>query len=281
MPTEIFLRDEFETAWLGQNVFDAAEALEGVGVRAVASRSTIRFTMDGRTYYAKRHGGVGWAEVLKNWLTLKQPVLDASNEYRAAAHLKAHGLNSLTVAAYGRTGLNPAGRRSFLVTDEISPVLSLEQFCLPWPEAPPSVKLKRSLIEHVAHIATTMHGAGINHRDFYICHLLLTEPHTVKDAPTPIFVVDLHRAQLRKKVPHRWLVRDLAALWFSSRDIGLTQRDVFRFLRAYFRAPLRTILNEHANLLARVDRRADRLYVKAKAKGILPSQLAARAQALQ
>ena len=162
------------------------------------------------------HGGTGWLEMLKNWITLKAPVLDASNEYQAAGHLKTHGLNTLEVAAYGRTGWNPAQRRSFLITDEIAPVVSLEQFCLPWLQTPPPVRLKRDLLQRVAEIARTMHAAGVNHRDFYICHLLLTQPdRTPQDIP-PIFVVDLHRAQLRRRVPRRWLIRDLAALCFSS-----------------------------------------------------------------
>lgn len=283
MPAELFLRQEFETAWAGRNPFDAARALQGVPVREVAQRSTIRFEMGGGNYYAKRHDGVGWIEILKNWCTFKHPVLDASNEYRAAARLKEHGLHTLEVAAYGRVGRNPATRQSFLITDEISPVISLEQFCLNWPDRPPHVRLKRDLIATVAQIAATMHGAGVNHRDFYICHFLLSNPDQIAGrsaALPPIYVVDLHRAQLRRRVPARWLIRDLAALWFSCFDIGLTRRDVLRFLSLYFGIPPRELLHKHATILVAVDRRAHRLYEKAERKGILPGQLASHGTAL-
>jgi hypothetical protein len=43
-------------------------------------------------------------------------------------------------------------------------------------------------------------------------------------------LIDLHRAQLRKKTPRRWVVKDVAGLYFSVMDIGLTQRDLFRFV---------------------------------------------------
>ncbi|MST95429.1 MAG: hypothetical protein EXS33_09230 [Pedosphaera sp.] len=40
-----------------------------------------------------------------------------------------------------------------------------------------------------------------------------------------LFVIDLHRAQLRDRVPARWLVKDLGGLLFSALDCGLTRRD--------------------------------------------------------
>ena len=34
------------------------------------------------------------------------------------------------------------------------------------------VLLKRVLVQRIATIARTLHGAGMNHRDFYLCHFL-------------------------------------------------------------------------------------------------------------
>jgi heptose I phosphotransferase len=45
--------------------------------------------------------------------------------------------------------------------------------------------------------------------------------------------MDLHRVQIRRKVPTRWLLKDLAGLYFSAWDIGLTQRDLLTFVREY------------------------------------------------
>lgn len=59
--------------------------------------------------------------------------------------------------------------------------------------------------------------------------------------------------------PTRWRDKDLAALYFSALDIGLTWRDFLRFLRTYFDAPLRDILRNESGLLEHLDREAARL----------------------
>ena len=51
-------------------------------------------------------------------------------------------------------------------------------------------------------------------------------------------------------MPRRWRDKDLAALYFSALDIGLTRRDLLRFLGAYFACPLRQILRDEAPLLS-------------------------------
>jgi len=73
-------------------------------------------------------------------------------------------------------------------------------------------------------------------------------------------VIDLHRAQTRPAISRRWRNKDLAALYFSALDIGLTQRDKLRFLRSYFQRPLRQVMKDEAALLAWLERKAQKLY---------------------
>lgn len=73
-------------------------------------------------------------------------------------------------------------------------------------------------------------------------------------------VIDLHRAQTRRAITPRWRNKDLAALYFSALDIGLTRRDKLRFLQGYFQKPLREILLKEATLLTLLDKKADKLY---------------------
>jgi hypothetical protein len=93
-----------------------------------------------------------------------------------------------------------------------------------------------------------MHRAGVNHRDCYICHFLLHTDKPVTADDFKLSVIDLHRAQTRAKITRRWRDKDLAALYFSALDIGLTRRDKLRFLKGYFQQPLRQILAEEAAL---------------------------------
>lgn len=73
-------------------------------------------------------------------------------------------------------------------------------------------------------------------------------------------MIDLHRAQVRTTTPRRWRDKDLAALYFSALDIGLTHRDKLRFLKGYFQLPLRQILRDEARLLAWLEAKAAKLY---------------------
>jgi heptose I phosphotransferase len=270
-----YLREDFATRWHGADPFAEVDALTGTVFRQVARRRTFRFELAGKGYFAKVHHGVGWREILKNWIVLKRPVLDASNEYEAATRLRDVGVDTLEVAAFGVRGWNPAERRSFLITDEISGVQSLEEYCLRWPQQAPAPSVKWGLIAKVAEIARLMHASGINHRDFYICHLLLRD-HRQLDAHNVegvrLHVIDLHRAQSRERVPRRWLVKDLGGLYHSAMDIGLTRRDVLRFLTCYFELPIGDVLARHGPLLRDVERRARKLYAKAERLEILPRQ---------
>ncbi len=274
---QLDLSEDLAKAWQGTDALVVAFELQGTVVRRVAERSTIRTQIDGRTYYVKRHGGVGWTEILKNLLSMKRPVVDASNEYIAIREFAAAGLHTLTVAGYGCQGLNPATRRSFLVTEELTGTQSLEQVCLRWIEFPPSPAVKRALIERVASLASRMHATGFVHQDFYICHMLLAgddQEMCSRSVSAPIYIVDLHRAQRYKHIPLRALVKDLGGLYFSALQISLTRRDVLRFLQTYFELPLRVVLSEQARLLVMCERRATRLHKKARRKHILPRQLA-------
>ena len=76
-----------------------------------------------------------------------------------------------------------------------------------------------------------------------ICHLLAGKDEL------KISVIDLHRAQIRAKVPRRWRDKDLIGLYFSSMNIGLTQRDIWRFMKVYFGMPLRDIYRLEIDLL--------------------------------
>ena len=122
---------------------------------------------------------------------------------------------------------------------------------------PPAAASKWALIRRVAEMTARMHTHGMNHRDLYICHFLLQRPWSGPDRPLHLYLIDLHRVQIRKAVPHRWRVKDLAALYFSALHIGLGRRDLYRFIRWYTGAGLRDALQGgQAALWQEVERRA-------------------------
>jgi len=261
----LYLREDFKKVWEGQDPFDAADRLEGEIFRSVKSRRTLRFEMDGKTFFAKIHHGVGWKEIFKNLLQLKKPVLGAENEWAALKKLEELGIDTMVPCAYGQRGKNPARQDSFIITEDLINTESLEDFCRDWPQNPPPFALKKALIEKLAWVTRQMHTHGMNHRDYYICHFLL-DVSTGRDNVDPknlkASLIDLHRAQIRKKTPRRWIVKDVAGLYFSAMDIGLTRRDLFRFMKEYRNKPLRDTLQQDSGFWQAVEGSAKRLYAK-------------------
>ena len=266
MSEHVFLDEPLRTLWAGQDPFVAVEALEGEVFRELEARRTLRTVVAGHGYFVKIHRGVGWPEIAKNLVSLRLPVLGAGNEWQAIERLSAAGVDTMRAVAYGARGANPARQHSFIVTEELTPTVSLEDFCANWPAVPPALALKRALIARVAEMARRMHAAGVNHRDFYICHFLLHLDPAPSAAALKLSLIDLHRAQVREKTPRRWRDKDLASLYFSALSIGLTRRDRLCFLRIYFADDLRSIIAREAALLGRLAREAERLQQRYRRK---------------
>jgi heptose I phosphotransferase len=267
----LYLRPDFaSTLSPAERRFSHLFQLTGQIYRAKDGRKTLRFQHHSKNYFLKAHNGVGWKEILKNIIQLRLPVISANPEWCALHRLKELNIDTTTPVAYGSEGLNPARRHSFIITEELSDTVTLEEILLQSSHHKTSASLplwlKRSLVKRVAEIARTMHENGINHRDFYLCHLRLPVSQLGRAAstqPLPVYVMDLHRAQVRRRRPReRWIVKDLAGLYFSSMDLGLSRHDRFRFIATYSGRSLRDTLVAGGLLWEKVGTRAMRLYRK-------------------
>ncbi|WP_028693471.1 lipopolysaccharide core heptose(I) kinase RfaP [Pseudomonas cremoricolorata] len=264
---KLILAEPFKRLWAGRDPFDAVEALDGEVYRELEGRRTLRTEVAGDGYFVKIHRGIGWGEIFKNLFSAKLPVLGAGQEWRALERLHQAGVPTMTAVAFGERGSNPATQHSFIVTEELAPTISLEDFSLDWRQRPPAPRLKHALIAEVAKMTGTMHRAGVNHRDCYICHFLLHTDRPIAPGQLKLSLIDLHRAQTRARISRRWRDKDLAALYFSALDIGLTRRDKLRFLHGYFQRPLRDVLRDEAALLAFLERKAQKLYARKQRYG--------------
>lgn len=238
-----YYRDDLKETLGNRAAFSSMMRTQGEAYRQAPGRRTVRFNLASRHYFIKTHTGVGWQEILKNLIYFRLPVLGAMDEWHGIHHLQRLRIKTLSVAAYGTTGgmYNWARRRSFIVTDEIANSKSLEEFCREWkthpPVSPSEIRFKRWLIEQVAVIARKMHNSGANHRDFYLGHFMLQPGYRsgqLSIDASRLFVIDLHRMQLRRRTPTRWQVKDIAGLRFSSFILGLTKKDRYRFIGTYW-----------------------------------------------
>jgi heptose I phosphotransferase len=229
--------------------------------RSREGRVTLRFAFRGRSFFLKLHRGIGWREICKNLVQLRLPVISASNEYRAVSALRQLGVDTLTVSAYARQGFNPGAVHSMIVTEDLEGTVSLEDYCADWARRPPPPGVRLRLLRKLADSARRMHGAGINHRDFYLCHFHL-DPASLASARLRCYLIDLHRAQLRRHTPLRWRIKDLAGLYFSAMDCGLGRRDLWRFMHYYSAGGLAQALGPDRGLWQQVARQALQLYGK-------------------
>ena len=256
---KLVLSPIFAKAWQGADPFVKVNELEGEVFREVKSRKTFRFELDNRSYFAKIHRGVGWLEIIKNLLTLRRPVISAANEFYGINKLKEVGIDTMTVVGFAERGLNPAKTQSFIITEDLVDTIDLEAYCKDWVSTPPSFTFKIKLIEKLATVSRKLHQAGVCHRDYYLCHfhIDITELGSLK-----VSLIDLHRALIKSSLGRRWVVKDIGGLYFSAMDIGLTQRDLFRFMKVYSGKSLRECLSLQMGFWQAVERKANKLYYK-------------------
>ena len=244
---------------LGQSekcdTFNKAMTLKGKAFRDVPGRKTSQVELLGKSYFIKQHFGVGWGEIVKNIVSLKKPILGAMTEVEAIQKVTSLGIATTPLVAYGQRGCNPANLQSFVMTEDLGDIISLEDLCLGWKENPPSAVFKRKLIVAVAKVAKAIHENGVNHRDFYLCHLCLSDK---KQPDIHLSLIDLHRVLIHKTPSFKANMKDIAALYFSSMDIDLSVRDYLRF-KYYYQ-------QETLDFWQQVEVRAQALYAKYKSQ---------------
>lgn len=237
----------------GQDAFAEIMQLQGKAFRDVSGRKTIQVTLGGKRYFIKQHFGVGWGEIFKNLCSLKKPVIGAMTEVEAIQQLTALGIPTTPLVAYGVKGLNPATQQSFLLTQDLGDIVSLEDVCADWAQHPPAADFKRRIIVEMAELTARMHGAGLCHRDFYLCHLVMQRAEWQK-GEVQLMVIDLHRMLRHQPVDGTAVMKDIAGLIFSAMDCGFNEQDWELFRQHY--------LPQSAAFWVKAHARAQRLYAK-------------------
>jgi heptose I phosphotransferase len=267
------LKDIFPRTWS----VDDFLRIDGKTVKqVVAERKTISFELHGRSFFLKSHFGVGWKEIWKNLLQLRLPVLGARNEWEGIRSLECLGIPTMKIAAFGQEGRNPARMKSFIITDALQHTEDLESWLPTLTENHEHhvvLLLKWSVIRQVARISRKLHTNGINHRDFYLCHLRIDLNSVARETDQPqIYVMDLHRVAIRRQTPSRWVIKDIAGLLYSAlhapRKINLTRNDFLRFVSMYDDLCWRQSLIENRYFWKKVLQRVIRTHRKGFSSGL-------------
>jgi heptose I phosphotransferase len=261
----IVLPEDWKKYWkIKEKGFKNLFKVQGKIFREKDGRRTLCFKFGEKQFFGKFHSGVGWRKILKNLLQFrKPPVLSAQNEWQAILKLKELNIDTMNLVGYGKQGWNPGAIESFVITEELQDIISLEDYCRNWQTTPPDKDIKRALIIKVAQIARTIHENGMNHKDLYICHFLLDIAQGIDNINPDnihLFLIDLHRVEIRSKIPFYWRAKDVSAILFSSLDIGLTQDDIALFMETYHNTTIEKSLRKHRFFWWVVKKRALNLY---------------------
>jgi hypothetical protein len=183
--------------------------LHKTGLAAWRQRVVLR--VGDRRLYLKRYSRPPWLEQLG--LRLRGFASTAQVEWHWLRRLPELGLPGPQAVAYGcrrRAGLE---RQSLLLTDEV-PGTSLERWV---PD-----ELGRRLADRafrarlgadLAELVARLHAARLVHRDLYLSHVYIDEG---DDGSVRLALIDLQRIMRPSLRWRRWMIKDLAALAYST-----------------------------------------------------------------
>ncbi len=194
---------------------------------AVPERKTVRLSLNSANgvfkAYLKRHYPMPLSGTVLQLLKLTLPKT-AFDEFRNITEFHRAGIPTMLPVAAGITGCGFLKTESFLISKALEGCTRLDNYLSEHSQLSADVKIK--IIKAAALMVKKMHACGFNHRDLYLCHLLI-------DASAEVFIVDLHRVDIRKQVPVRWKVKDIAALNYSAPQGIVSRTDRLRFLKIY------------------------------------------------
>lgn len=231
--------------------FDAMAQADGTVHRRGPRRETLEIAFGGERLFLKRHRGVGLGEVLKNWASLRQPVVGALREWSALGRLAALGLPAAERLAYGRRGRLPTSRHSYLLMRPLPPAISLED----WLRGHPRRSARARAAREAGAFVASLHAGGLAHRDLYLCHLYRLED-------GGLALLDLHRAVSGRPLAERWRVKDLAALLFSAHPFDPSPTELALFLEAYHAQPTAIAAARFDPFWQAIEQRAARFHAR-------------------
>jgi len=157
----------------------------------------------------------------------------AGLEWAWARRLAADHLPAVRAVAFGETLRGRREVRSAILLEE-APGQSLERWCAEQkPCAPPELRLvTRSILDESATLVARFHSLGYVHRDLYLSHVFFDGG---AGMGRRLRLIDLQRILRPKWRRLRWIIKDLAALHFSTPSRLVTRSDRLRWLTRYLR----------------------------------------------
>ena len=183
--------------------------------------------------YLKRFGYPGVKELVRRWFIRRSRYGAGIYDFLGAQRLSEKGVAVPRPIAYGQTCNWLGEKRSFAIIEELPGSDSLERLLPNWKQKKKEYALlrdKKELIRQTAHLVRQLHQSGFNHRDLYLSHIFLSRDGKGCER---LNLIDLQRVFQPVILKRRWQVKDLAQLYYSSRDY-FSYKDMMQFMHEYF-----------------------------------------------
>jgi heptose I phosphotransferase len=206
--------------------------------------------------YLKRFGYPGVKELVRRWIVRRSRYGAGIYDFLGAQRLAENGVAVPRPIAYGQSCNWLGEKRSFAIIEELPGSDSLERLLPNWNQKKKEYALlrdKKELIRQTAHLVRRLHQSGFNHRDLYLCHIFLSRD---GNGCERLNLIDLQRVFQPVILKRRWQVKDLAQLYYSSRDY-FSHKDMMQFMHEYF--DNHRLTNYQKRLIRSVCRKARRI----------------------
>ncbi|NLX13217.1 MAG: hypothetical protein GXY44_06115 [Phycisphaerales bacterium] len=202
-------------------------------------RQRWRITLpDGLGYgYLKRFTHPPFRRQAQRWLSGAGRLSTAGIEWRNARQLADAGIAAAEPIAFGQEMAGVWERRSFILLGEVAGQ-SLERWLpvhLPAAERDPYKQARRKRLDRLAHFVARFHHAGFVHRDLYLSHIFMDAAGADEAGEGKFRLIDLQRVFRPRWRRRRWVVKDLAALNFSTPPERVSARERTHFICRYVR----------------------------------------------
>lgn len=215
--------------------------------------------VDGAVVYIKRYFATPAPE---QWDRIRRQCRQHSRaywEYAQAERLAQEQIRVPRAVGYVEEMRGMLERRSAVLLEQV-PGDGLDRVwrCLSAQRAPLTRGAARhELVVRLARFVAAFHRTGTCHRDLYLCHIFVELD--ARGATPPRFtLIDLARAHRPRWRRTRWIVKDLAQLDASAREVGATRGDRWRFLLAYLDLPHGA--HRARSFARRIRRKSDRIF---------------------
>jgi hypothetical protein len=224
-----FVQKEWQQILSGSGLHVANDFFSAIGEPlskpGLGKRYRARLSLPGQSLYLKRYEGDTISGILNRWYEDGQRTTPAEREVKAALALAQQGIATPIPVAYGHSRNRGTAQKSFVVTAAV-PGDSLENFFrrqIAWKE-------KLNIIDAVALLARKFHEDGWCHRDFYLCHIFISQG----DHEMKLTLIDLARVFRPRWRRERWRIKDLAQLNYSAPKNIFSRSARMRFVHEYF-----------------------------------------------